>query len=100
MCKVETETCSKQAERRRRGPRLWRARDRVRGRTAVWAPDEAAEQLRKTPKLLVGCCIEQPLEHGSGFLLQPVPRKPERNERVVVRPHRTVVIRHRIEPRF
>ena len=61
---------------------------------------EAAEQFRKPPQIHIGGGVEQALEHLLDRMLQAVAREPERDQRVVVRPDRTVVIGHRIVARF
>ena len=44
--------------------------------------------------------VEQSREHGQRRVLQAVAREPGRDERVVVRPDRAVVVRHRVVARF
>src|SRR5262244_1364817 len=73
-------------------PSLRRARDRIhrgRGGTAR----KAAEQLGEASRLPIGNGIEHALENSQCRILEPVPREPDRDHRIIVRPNRSVVIR-------
>ncbi len=89
-----------QRERRGARPGLRRAGNRIERRPAAAAPPEAAEQLRQPLHLHVGRGIEQACEQALDRALQAVAREPERDQRIVVRPDRTVVVGHRIVARF
>ena len=77
-------------------PGLWRTRDRIKRGSALTAALEAAIELRQAPQIHVACGIEQALKHTVDRVLVPIARKPCRDERVVVRPNRPVVIGHRV----
>src|SRR6185437_4629164 len=87
-------------EGRGAGPGLRRAGDRVEGRSAVGLTTEAAEELGQSAQIHVGRCIEQTLEQGLDLALQAIPREPQGDQRIVVRPDRAVVVGHRIVAGF
>src|SRR6478672_8204071 len=89
-----------QREGRGAGPGLRRAGDGVERRAAAAAALEATEQFRQPAHLHVSGGVEQAFEHPLDRSLEAVAREPERDQRVVVRPDRSVVIRHRIVARF
>ena len=85
-----------QRERRGAGPGLRRASDRIKRRPAMALAAEAAEQFRQPPQVHIGRGVEQALEDVLDRMHQTVARQPERDQRVVVRPDRPVMIGHRI----
>src|SRR6185295_3421294 len=96
----ETEGRLDQRERRRTRPSLRRTRDRIERRPPAALALEAAEQLGQAAQIHVARRIEQAFEHLRDRALVAIARKPERDQRVVVRPDRAVVIRHRIVARL
>src|ERR1700733_174422 len=89
-----------QCERRGARPGLWRAGDRVQRRSALLFALKAAEQFGQPPQIHVSGGVEQGLEHALDRMFEVIARQPERDQRVVVRPYRPVVIRHRIIARL
>src|ERR1051325_10896183 len=85
-----------QRERRRARPGLRRAGDRIERRAAAAPAREAAEELGQAAQIHVGRRVEQALEHLLDGALEAVAGEPERDQRIVVRPDRAVVIRQRI----
>ena len=82
--------------RRARRPRLGRARDRV-AHGAVRGPArEPAEQLGQPEVVGRDRRVEQRGRDAVGRPGEPVPLQPGRDQRVVVRPDRTVVVAHRV----
>src|SRR5262245_3606567 len=81
-------------------PRLRQAGDRIVGRSAPAAALKTAEQLGQAPHLHVGRGVEQALEDALDRTPEPVAGQAERNQRIVMRPDRAVVIGHRIVARF
>src|SRR5262245_45972034 len=97
---LEPERRLDQRERGGARPRLRRAGDRIVRGPAPAAALEAAEQFRQAPHLHVGRRIEQALEHALDRAIEAAAREPERNQRIVVRPDRAVVVGHRVVARF
>ena len=93
------QACRKR-ERRGRRPGLRRAGHGIARRAAARAPDEAAKQFRQAALVLAACRREHSFEHDGRLLAQPIAREAERDDGVVVRPYRAVVIRHRIVARL
>src|SRR5438093_669916 len=78
----------------------------MRGRRVMRWPD-AARAARETAEELGQARVREPLarledalDDGGGLLAVTVARESVRDEGVVVRPHRSVVIAHRIERRI
>src|SRR4051794_4917042 len=93
---LDAERCLQQREWRRAGPGLRRAGDRIERRAAPLLAPEAAEQFGQPPQVHVGRRVEQALEDMRHRMLEAVAREPERDQRIVVRPDRAVMIGHRI----
>jgi len=90
----EPERRLQQGERRRRSPRL--AAHRPPGTASVRVPSRA-ESHRTTPEGGANPCKSRrrtELEHMFDRMFEPIARKPERDQRIVVRPDRTIVIGH------
>src|SRR5579864_976383 len=102
VTRVEFETkCGlKQGEWRRARPGLRRACYRIERRAAPILSPKAAEQLGKPPQVHVGCRVKQRLEQLFNAMLEPISREPQRNERIIVGPDRSVMIGHRIVTRL
>src|SRR5215468_518967 len=81
------------------GPGLRGARDRIEGRRIEPAPWEAAKQLRQPPQIHIARSLEQPPEDPEDLGLQAITRQTQRNQRIVMRPNRAVMIRHRVVAR-
>ena len=96
----EAERRFQQAERRRAGPGLRRAGDGIEHRSAPPFALESAEQFRQPPQVHVAGGIEQGLEQMRHRMLQAVAREAERDQRIVVRPDRSIVIGHRVVTGF
>src|SRR5260370_19145730 len=69
-----------------------------------WPPPAAAlkptEQLGQSPHLKIACGVEQAFEHPLERALEVVAGETERDQRVIMRPDRAVVVRHGIVARF
>lgn len=61
---------------------------------------EATEKFGHSIQFEIAAGIEERLENCRGLFLQAITRETRRDYRVVMRPDRTVVIRHRIVARF
>src|SRR6202048_3714933 len=72
---------------------------RARGPAAAPAL-KTAEQFRQPPHLHIVSGIKQTFEHAIEAVFEPAAGEPERNQRIVVRPNRAVVIGHRIIARL
>src|SRR3954451_19977182 len=86
-------------QQRERGcarPGLRRAGDRIERRAAPLFAPETAEQFGQPAQVHVGRGVEQSLEDMRDRMLEPITREPERDQRIVVRPDRPVMIGHRI----
>src|SRR5450432_4162996 len=92
----ETECCFQQREWRRACPGLRRASDRIERRAAAPFTLKSAEQFGEPAQIHIARGVEQALEHLLDRMLQPVAREAECDQRVVMRPDRPVMIRHRI----
>jgi hypothetical protein len=92
MAKVHAETGPKKSKGRRGGPGLRRASNGIGRRPAVRLANEAAEQFRQTAQLLMAGRLEDGREDLAGFLDQPVPGKAKRDDRIVMRPDRAIMI--------
>ena len=92
---LEAEQHPQEEERGRGRPRLGGAGGRVGHGALELLAAEAAEQLREaTPEALGG--RDQPQDDPVGLLGEPVATQPRGDEGVVVRPHRSVVVAHRV----
>ena len=92
---LEAEQHPQEEERGRSRPRLGGAGSRVGHRALELLAAEAAEQFREaTPEALGG--RDQPQDDPVGLLGEPVASQPRGDEGVVVRPHRSVVVAHRV----
>src|SRR5215475_4809224 len=98
--KFEPERGLQEQERGGACPRLRRTSDRIERRTPPAPALEAAEQFGESPQVHIGCGLEQSFEYRFDRGLVSVARKTERNQRIVVRPNRAIVIRHRIVSRL
>src|SRR5882724_3423252 len=89
-------------QRQRRGarPGLRIARDGIERWPASRSTLEAAEQLRQAPQIHVAGGIEHAFEQLLDLGLMAIAGKTERDQGVVMRPDRPVVIRHRIVARL
>src|SRR5262249_44683080 len=83
-----------------RGPRLRGTRNRVKRRALTWVPGETAEQLRQPVQIEVLTRREQAVKDGKRRGVHPVAAQAGRDESIIVRPDRTIVVRHRVVPRF
>src|ERR1700722_13396992 len=87
----ETERRLEQGERRRARPGLRRTCDRIQRRpTSLFAP-EAAEQFGQPAQVHVGRSVKQRLEHLLDRMLEAVTRESKGDQRIVVRPDRSVM---------
>src|SRR6476620_448388 len=68
----ETEGCFQQAERRRAGPGLWRASDRIKHRSTPPFATESAKQFRQPPQVHVAGGVEQTPEQMRHRMLEAV----------------------------
>src|SRR5215212_10880880 len=93
---LQTQRSFDQGEGCRARPGLRRARHRIVRRAAAAASLEAAEQFRQPAELHVGGRVEQTLEYALDGMLEAIACESKRNQCVVVRPDRAVVIGHRI----
>src|ERR1700722_450445 len=96
----ETERGLEQGEWRRARPGLRRTCNWIeRWSTSLFAP-EAAEQFGQSAQVHVGCSVKQRLEQKIDRMLEAVTREPKGDQRIVVRPDRSVMIGHWIVTRF
>src|SRR5262249_5163785 len=95
---VEPKRGLQHEEKRPACPGLRRAGDRIEGWASAMPPLKAAEQLGQTAQLHIGRRRDHTLEYGIDGRFMSVSCKAECNERVVVRPNRTVVVGHGIVP--
>ena len=86
----------KQSEERTRRPSLRRAGNGVACRSALSQTRKAAKKLRQPLQIEIAGGLEKSAKNPRDFTLGAVARKAQRNQRVVVRPDRTVVIGHRV----
>src|SRR5688572_17981099 len=93
--KLQAERRLNQRERRRGGPGLRRTGDRIERRPAPALTLEPAKQLGKPPQIHIAGSLEQTARNLSDRTLEAVARKPKRNQCIVVRPDRAIVIGHR-----
>ena len=84
------------AEGRATCPCLRRTGDRIE-RWASPTALEAAEQLGQSAQIHVGCGVEETAKDAFKLAFEPILRETERDQGVVMRPNRSVVIGHRIE---
>ena len=96
----ETECGFQQRERRRACPGLRRASHRVQRRAAAPFTLKPAEQFGQPPQIHIAGGVEQALEHMFDRMLQSVAREAECDQRIIVRPDRSIVIGHRIVTRL
>src|SRR4029077_11782688 len=92
---VDTEARLNKCEDAGAGPGLRRARDGIKCRRIEPAPWEAAKQLRQSPQVHIARSLEQPAEDLEDLGLEAIAGETQRNQCIVVRPNRAVVIRHR-----
>src|SRR4030095_11799804 len=86
----------KKGEERARGPRLGRAGDGIAGRSAVSEPRKAAKKLGQALQIEIARGFEKSAEYSRDFALCAVARQSQRDQRVVVRPDRAIVVGHRV----
>ena len=82
------------------GPGLRRAGHRIQRGPFTWSAAEAAEELRHTLHVDVQARVEEAFRDSGDSVGQAVPPEAGRCERVVVRPDRPVVVRHRVVARL
>ena len=85
-----------QQERRRRGPRLRDARDRVGDHRRALGAVEAAVELRQAEVARARGDVEQRVGDPPDGAVVAVALQARGDDRVVVRPHRAVVVAHRV----
>src|SRR4029079_5435254 len=88
---LKSERRLQQCERRRARPRLRRTCNRIKRWPPPLLTAESAKQFRKPAQIHVGRGFEKALEQVSDRMLQAIPRKAECDQRVIVRPDRTIV---------
>src|SRR5215469_4162855 len=93
----EPKASFEERERRGAGPGLRRARDRIKRRAVAALALKAAKQFGQPPLVHIGRGAEQSSEQSLDRTLGLVTRHAERDQRVVVWPDRTVMVRHRIK---
>src|SRR5437667_3331683 len=93
---VDTEARLNKREHGGAGPSLRRARDGIKCRRIEPPPREPAKQLRQPPQIHMARGLEQPSEDLEDLSLQAIAGQPQRDQRVVVRPDRAVMVRHRV----
>src|SRR5262245_40991616 len=98
--KLQAKGCFQHGECRAARPGLRRAGDRIKHGTALALAPEAAEQFGQPPQIHIARGIEHAVEQVGHRVLQAVAGEPKRNQRIVVRPDRAVVVGHRIVTGF
>src|SRR4029077_2763781 len=92
----QAERSFKEGERRSARPGLRRAGHGIEGRPVAVLLRKTAEQLRQPAIVHVIRGAEQAVEQALDRLFVSVAREPERAQRIVVRPNRAIVVRHRV----
>src|ERR1700730_11701923 len=93
---VDTKARLNKREYARTRPGLRGARDGIKCGRIQSAPREAAKQLRQPPQIHMTRGLEQPQEDLEALGLQAIASDTQRDHRVVVRPNRAVMVRHRV----
>src|SRR5258705_5918441 len=97
----DSQRCSEQQENASCRPGLRRTRDRIESRAGgISSLVKTAEKLRQTAELDVKTCFVQTTENLQCFKLMSVKGEPQRDQRVIVGPDRSVVIGHGIVTGF
>src|ERR1700722_8997423 len=81
-------------------PGLRRACHRIERRSGAAPSAKPAIELGQPPQIHIAGGGEGRFEHLVYMLLEPIARQTKRNERIVMRPDRAIVIRHRIVARL
>ena len=100
MTKLHAKTCPKKGKWRSRSPGLRRARDGISCRTAVRFADEAAEQFRQPPQILIGGSFEHRGKDLRRLKYKAIASEAKCDHRIIMWPDRAVVIGNRIETRL
>ena len=82
------------------GRRPRRACHRIQDRCPTRAASEAAKEFREAALIHFQRGIEEAVEYRLNAVAVPISRKASGDHRVVVRPNRAIVVRHRIIARF
>src|SRR6266705_6268433 len=93
----QTETRLEQEKHRNRGPRLRTTGDRIQRRTFTGPAREPAEQLGQSMQLKKLAGVEETGKNLQCALLESIGGHPGCDKGIVVRPDRSIVVRHRIE---